>query len=81
MAAGNTINRYKRWLNLLEEESAGLKAQFLFGFLDRGAAYFPPDPPRLSRCRRCGQPTPGEECAFCRMKEATVLRIADRRSV
>ncbi len=80
MAAGNTLNRYKGWLNLLEEQSPGLKAQFLFGFLDRGAAYFPPDPPDLSLCRQCGQPTPGEDCAFCRMKKVTVLRIADRRS-
>lgn len=80
MAAGNTINRYKGWLNRLEEQSPGLKAQFLFGFLDRGAAYFPPDPPELSSCKRCGQPTPGEVCAFCRMKGVTVQRMADRRS-
>ena len=80
MAAGNTVNRQKEWLNRLEQRSPGLKAQFLFGFLDRGAAYFPPDPPRLASCGRCGQPTAGETCAFCRMKGATVLRIAARRS-
>ena len=80
MAAGNTINRYKEWLNRLEQQSPGLKAQFLFGFLDRGAAYFPPDPPELSSCRQCGQPTPGEVCAFCRMKAVTVLRIGERGS-
>ena len=78
MAAGNTINRYKEWLNRLEEQSPGLKAQFLFGFLDRGAAYFPPDPPELLACGECGRPTPGENCSFCRMKKATVLRIAGR---
>ena len=48
MVAGNTINRNKEWLNRLEQQSPGLKAQFLFGFLDRGAAYFPPDPPELA---------------------------------
>ena len=80
MAAGNTINRNKEWLNRLEQQSPGLKAQFLFGFLDRGAAYFPPDPPELTSCRSCGQPTAGETCAFCRTKEATVVRIAARRS-
>ncbi|NIR36387.1 MAG: tRNA(Ile)-lysidine synthetase, partial [Actinobacteria bacterium] len=37
MAAGNTINRYKEWLNRLEEESPGMKANFLFGFLERGS--------------------------------------------
>ncbi|MDE0131296.1 MAG: tRNA(Ile)-lysidine synthetase [bacterium] len=78
MAVGNTINRYKEWLNRLEEQSPGLKAQFLFGFLDRGAAYFPPDPPELLACRECGRPTPGESCSFCRLKNATVLRIAGR---
>ena len=51
MAAGNTINRNKEWLNRLEQQSPGLKAQFLFGFLDRGAAYFPPDPPQLLSCQ------------------------------
>lgn len=78
MAAGNTINRYKEWLNRLEEQSPGLKAQFLFGFLDRGAAYFPPDPPELLACAECGRPTPGETCSFCRLKKVTVLRIAGR---
>ena len=81
MAAGNTINRNKEWLNRLEQQSPGLKAQFLFGFLDRGAAYFPPDPPELLSCRQCGQPTPGEVCAFCRMKQVTVLRIGERGSL
>lgn len=80
MASGNTVNRNKEWLNRLEEQSPGLKSQFLFGFLDRGAAYFPADPPALSSCGECGQPTPGEVCAFCRLKKATVLRIADRGS-
>ena len=78
MAAGNTINRYKEWLKRLEEQSPGSKAHFLFGFLDRGAAYFPPNPPDLLSCRSCGRPTPGETCSFCRMKRLTVLRMADR---
>ena len=78
MAAENTVNRYKEWLNRLEEQSPGLKARFLFGFLDRGAAYFPPDPPELSACQHCGRPTAGETCSFCRMKKVTVLRIAHR---
>ncbi len=78
MAAGNTINRYKEWLNRLEEQSPGLKARFLLGFLDRGAAYFPPDPPELLACGECGRPTPGETCSFCRLKKVTVLRIAGR---
>lgn len=80
MAAGNTINRYKEWLNRLEEQSPGLKAHFLFGFLDRGAAYFPSNPPNLTSCGDCGSPTPGETCSFCRLKKVTVLRIAGHRA-
>ncbi len=73
MARGNTINRYKEWLNRLEEESPGTKANFLFGFLERGSEHFPnSDRPALESCRFCGQPTSGEVCAFCRLQELTV---------
>jgi uncharacterized protein (TIGR00269 family) len=72
MARGNTLNRYKEWLNRLEEDAPGFKAKFLFGFLDRGAVAFPAGPPPagLNACARCGQPTTGEVCAFCRLTEA-----------
>lgn len=70
MAAGNTINRYKRWLDRLEEESPGAKAQLLFGFLDRAADAFASEPQGgLHRCSRCRQPTTGDVCAFCRLRE------------
>lgn len=73
MARGNTINRYKEWLNRLEEESPGIKANFLFGFLERGAEHFPnTDRPILAVCKFCGQPTTGEVCAFCRLQQLTV---------
>lgn len=76
MAAGNTINRYKEWLNRLEEDSPGIKAQFLFGFLERGAeAFTPAQPPELSACTTCGRPTTGEVCAFCRLQHTTLVRI------
>ncbi|MGI8517003.1 MAG: ATP-binding protein [Acidimicrobiia bacterium] len=73
MAAGNTINRYKEWLNRLEEDSPGVKAGFLFGFLERGAEHFPnTDRPTLDSCRFCGQPTTGDVCAFCRLQAVTL---------
>jgi tRNA-5-methyluridine54 2-sulfurtransferase len=80
MAAGNTINRYKQWLNLLEEESPGMKANFLFGFFERGQAAFDSHRTEASLvpCARCGQPTTGEVCAFCRLREQTLVRIAGR---
>jgi tRNA-5-methyluridine54 2-sulfurtransferase len=80
MAAGNTVNRYKEWLNKLEEESPGIKATFLFGFLERGQAAFEGsgETPALGECRVCGQPTTGETCAFCRLQHQTTVRISSR---
>ncbi len=69
MVAGNTLNRTKRWLNLLEEQSPGIKQQFLFGFLERAAVRFDDEEkPRLIACGECGQPTTGDICAFCRTR-------------
>ncbi len=80
MAHGNTVNRYKEWLNAMEEESPGTKANFLFGFLDRGRAALEDHQGELDldACSRCGQPTTGEVCAFCRLGEQTLVRIASR---
>lgn len=79
MAAGNTVNRYKEWLNRLEEESPGMKANFLFGFLERAAPVFGASPPPgLSACEECGQPTTGTRCAFCRLRNQTLVHIGRR---
>jgi uncharacterized protein (TIGR00269 family) len=79
MAAGNTINRYKEWLNRLEEQSPGIKANFLFGFLERGSPLFElSDDIALRICSNCGQPTTGDVCAFCRLQQVTISRRQDR---
>lgn len=79
MAAGNTINRYKEWLNRLEEQSPGIKANFLFGFLERGSPLFElSDHISLRTCSNCGQPTTGDVCAFCRLQQVTISRRQDR---
>lgn len=80
MAAGNTINRNKEWLNALEEQSPGLKANFLFGFLDRGQPAFVRERANVARmsCSVCGQPTTGEVCAFCRLRQQTLVRVGFR---
>lgn len=78
MAAGNTINRYKEWLNRLEEQSPGIKANFLFGFLERGSPLFElSDHISLRTCSNCGQPTTGDVCAFCRLQQVTISRRHD----
>lgn len=80
MASGNTINRYKEWLNRLEQDAPGIKASFLFGFLERGrdAISSHGGPVELADCTVCGQPTTGDVCAFCRLRQQTTVRIAAR---
>jgi uncharacterized protein (TIGR00269 family) len=69
LVAGNTQLRYKDALNLLERQSPGTKQQFLFGYLDKAVPLFAgSDPVELRECRECGQPTPGEVCAYCRAR-------------
>ena len=80
LVEGNTVLRYKDALNALEQHAPGLKAQFLFGFLERirderfaGADV---DGDALVPCRACGMPTTpphdGSDdatCAFCRTRD------------
>lgn len=69
LVEGNTQLKYKGAMNLLESSSPGTKASFLFGYLDRAAPLFrTEDPAELSPCARCGQPTTGRFCAFCRAR-------------
>jgi uncharacterized protein (TIGR00269 family) len=80
MAAGNRHLGFKEMLNALEERSPGTKAAFLFGFLERGHERFTADAgverDELHACTVCGAPTPGDVCAFCRLREkATVVPV------
>jgi len=69
LVAGNTQLRYKEAMNRLESASPGTKAQFFLGYLDRGAPLFAAqDDATLTACLRCGQPTTGRFCAFCRAR-------------
>ncbi len=73
MVAGNTLNQIKEWLTTLEQESPGLKQQFLFGFLERAADGFEAvAQPDLRACEQCGRPTTAEVCAFCRLQRRSV---------
>jgi uncharacterized protein (TIGR00269 family) len=73
MAAGNKHLGYKEALNAIEATSPGTKHDFYFGFLARASARFTPEAAAeqeaLRSCERCGAPTPGDVCAFCRLVE------------
>jgi uncharacterized protein (TIGR00269 family) len=73
MAAGNRHLGYKATLNELEARSPGTKAAFYLGFLERMgpvlADHRAAEAAALSTCSRCGAPTTGEICAFCRLVE------------
>jgi uncharacterized protein (TIGR00269 family) len=72
MAVGNRHLGYKDMLNQVEERSPGTKAAFLFGFIERGHDRFAGDAVEeredLRPCSECGAPTPGDICAFCKLK-------------
>ena len=87
LVAGNTGHELKAALDTLEAASPGIKAQFLFGFLDRHVQRFAEaaegaDGPELNDCDTCGMPTTGATCAFCRQRELIVraLPLADASS-
>jgi uncharacterized protein (TIGR00269 family) len=70
LVGGNTQLKYKDAMNHLERASPGTKASFYLGYLDRGAPLFREGAahPELMPCERCGQPTTGRYCAFCRAR-------------
>jgi uncharacterized protein (TIGR00269 family) len=71
LVAGNTQLRYKDAMNQLEAGSPGIKASFYLGYLDRAADRFREQVAGegdLVACERCGQPTTGRFCAFCRAR-------------
>jgi tRNA-5-methyluridine54 2-sulfurtransferase len=69
LVAGNTQLKYKDTMNHLEKGSPGTKASFYLGYLDRSAVLFrKEEPASLTPCGRCGQPTTGRFCAFCRAR-------------
>jgi len=89
MSAGNKHLGYKDALNDIELQSPGSKADFYFSFLRRAQELFaqaaadgtPEDEQALTTCVRCGSPSSGEVCAFCRLVERAVpVTLVDRPS-
>jgi uncharacterized protein (TIGR00269 family) len=73
LAAGNRHLGYKEALNAIEARSPGAKSAFYLGFLERMAPRLAAESLAaqggLAPCTRCGSPTTGELCAFCRLVE------------
>ncbi|MDV6012409.1 TIGR00269 family protein [Haloechinothrix sp. LS1_15] len=73
MAEGNRHLGYKELLNRMEERSPGTKLEFYNGFLRRMQPLLDgvssQDKGDLGSCGRCGSPTTGELCAFCRLTD------------
>ena len=72
MAEGNRHLGYKEALNVLEERSPGTKAAFYVEFLDKASHLFTPRAEavkaELRPCSSCGAATPGDICAFCKLR-------------
>ncbi len=79
LVAGNTQLRYKDAMNRMEAGSPGTKAAFYLGYVERAAHLFrTEDTADLTDCERCGQPTTGRFCAFCRaVAQIKGIRLMD----
>src|SRR4029453_12706071 len=76
-AKGATSIAHKQILDRLEETSPGAKHNFLFGFLEKARGVFEHvEPTVLNECAACGQVTPGEICAFCKLGDQVKRRRA-----
>ena len=84
MARGAKSLAYKDMLNALEEGQPGAKHRFLVGFLKEGRGTLRTgafDPAAdLHECRRCGQPTTGELCSYCRLAERGRQKAAAKQA-
>jgi uncharacterized protein (TIGR00269 family) len=84
MAKGAKSLAYKGMLNALEEEQPGAKYGFLVGFLKQGRHAVPggdfDQATDLRECARCGQPTTGELCAYCKMADRGRKKSASKAS-
>jgi len=71
IATGNRHLHHKGVLNSIEQESPSTKAAFFLNFIDNMAPLLADQTAAasgdLGRCARCGAPTTGETCAFCRL--------------
>ena len=71
IAAGNRHLHHKSVLNTIERESPSTKSAFYLNFIDNMAPLLAEQTAAASgdlvECARCGAPTTGETCGFCRL--------------
>lgn len=67
----------KEALNLLERDAPGSKQSLYWNFLEKLQPLLRTSwqPIPLQGCVRCGQPTPSQVCAFCRMTERVAHKL------
>ncbi len=76
-AAGATQLAYKAALDRLEAASPGTKLRFVKEFLRSGRqAFVAPEEQPPQACVRCGMPSYGPTCAFCRLLDEVERRRA-----
>jgi len=66
---------YKKVLNEIEEKFPGTKLRFYLDYLRKAYPKFakPEEKGELKACKVCGEPTAGEVCPVCRLKEKVSL--------
>jgi len=70
MSTGSKMFVNKEVLNRLETDSPGTKQAFYFGFLERQKQEdLSREDESVQSCMRCGQPTTGTICSYCRILE------------
>jgi tRNA-5-methyluridine54 2-sulfurtransferase len=82
LVEGNTGHELKQALDVLEAATPGVKAQLLFGFLDRHARFAEGGEHadvHLDACARCGMPTTNDVCAFCRQRDRVLAVLPAAR--
>ena len=80
IAAGNRHLGYKEALNAIEKQSPGSKSAFYFNFLSQMSPLLEGQSAaaqgEIDECKRCGAPTTGDVCAFCRLVEKSGTHVA-----
>jgi len=77
-AVGATTLHYKDVIAQIEHQAPGTKRRFLDGFFALRDLFVESEPVALRSCARCGQPTTGEVCAYCRLVDHVHHRLLHR---
>ncbi len=82
-SAGSTNLVLKEIIYRLEHHSPGTKRRFVEGFFrwrERWLRQAVQQKPELHPCTVCGYPTPGDVCAYCRLRDQIRRRLAQPAS-